>query len=161
MNRNIKHPGKTYRRKAVPGDHTQNRNGFRITGSWDQRPNRPAIKGTQDRKAVRRIAREMANQGAYVIVEKHLGYDQWRTLYELDGPAQLAERKAAERAAAERAAHARTFALWEEAKAEADRRRRRRLAAEATTHARELMNAPAIVRPENQRRARHVTGAQR
>lgn len=161
MNRNVKHPGKTYRRRATVGDRTKNSRGYRVTGSWDQRPDRPAVKPTQDRKARDRIAREMAEQGAYVIVEEHAGYGTWRTLYELDGPALLAELAAAEQVEADRLERARAAAAEQAAELEVARRRRHRLAAEASTHARELMSPPAIVRPENRQRARHVTGAQR
>ncbi|MGW7197246.1 hypothetical protein [Streptomyces chryseus] len=161
MNRNGKHPGKTYRRKASTGDRTKNSTGYRVTGSWDQRPERPAVKPTQDRKARDRIARDMADQGAYVLVEEHAGYGMWSTLYELDGPALVAERLAAEQAEAERVERQRLDDEHQAAEVEAARRRRHRLAAEATTHARELMSPPAIVRPDNQRRARHITGAQR
>ncbi|WP_411145305.1 hypothetical protein [Streptomyces sp. x-80] len=62
-----------------------------------------------------------------------------------------ADRAEADRAEAERAAR-------EQAEADA---RRHRLATEVRTHARALMTAPANVRPENRRRARHITGAQR
>lgn len=90
MNRNGKHPDRApHRRKANPGDRTKNSRGYRVTGSWDEKPDRPAVKPTQDRKARDRIAREMASQGAYVIVEEHVAYGLWRTLYEVDGPAQL------------------------------------------------------------------------
>jgi hypothetical protein len=64
MNRNSKHPGKSHRRKASATDRTHNRTGYRITGSWDQRPDRPAIRATPDRKAARRIARQMADEAA-------------------------------------------------------------------------------------------------
>lgn len=151
MSRNRKHPNRPpHRRKSTASDRTKNTSGYRITGAWPQRPDRPAVKTTQDRRARDRIARDMAVQGAWVTVEEHRGYDAWRTLYEVDGPALVAEQQLAEQAAAERA----------ERQAEAERRRRR-LAAEATTHARALMAPPAIVRPENRQRARHITGAQR
>ncbi|CAM3741153.1 MULTISPECIES: hypothetical protein [Streptomyces] len=161
MNRSAKHPDRPYRRRAVPGDHTPNTRGYRVTASWDARPDRPAIRSTPDKAKARRMAREYAEQGAYVILEEHKGRDQWRTLREYDGPAMAAERREAElaerRRAAEQAAAERAARLEQQA---ADRRRRR-LAAEATTHARELMSPPAIVRPEHRQRARHVTGAQR
>ncbi|WP_326797471.1 hypothetical protein OG946_20290 [Streptomyces sp. NBC_01808] len=181
MNRNRKHPAKApYRRKATSGDRTKNTRGYRVTGSWDARPDRPAIKPTQDKKARDRIARQMADQGAYVVVEEHVRYGVWRTVYELDGPALAAERDAEQALAA--AGHPPTPPgyrpnesdrhrswLWLlKVRAEVARRgraaveeRRRRLAVEAATTARELMTPPAIVRPENRQRARHVTGAQR
>ncbi|MFZ3569254.1 hypothetical protein ACNYS0_20090 [Streptomyces sp. BH034] len=163
MNRHTKHPGKAPHRRKATGrnDTTKNTRGYRVTGSWNARPDRPAVKGTPDRKAARRIAREMAEQGAYVIVEEHRAHGQWRTLYEVDGPAQQAARAAAEEAERERAARARRHLEEQARTAEAEQRRRHRLAAEATVHARQLMTAPAIVRPENRQRARHITGAQR
>lgn len=157
MNRSSKHPDRPYRRRAVPGDHTPNDRGYRVTASWDARPDRPAIRVTPDRKKARRMAREYAEQGAYVILEEHRGGNQWRTLRELDGPAIVAAARAAadaERRAADQAEAERVEQLLAV-------RRRRRLAAEATTHARELMSPPAIVRPEHRQRARHITGAQR
>ncbi|MWA12586.1 hypothetical protein [Streptomyces sp. BA2] len=97
MNRNRKHPGKApYRRHANTGDRTRNSSRYRITGTWPARPTRPAVTVTPDRKAVRRIAREMAEQGARVTVEKHAEHGNWQTLYEVDGPALLAERHQAE-----------------------------------------------------------------
>ncbi|MFD8151720.1 hypothetical protein ACFV28_13345 [Streptomyces sp. NPDC059720] len=157
MNRSSKHPDRPYRRRAVPGDHTPNSRGYRVTASWDARPDRPAIRTTPDKAMARRIAREYAEQGAYVILEEHRGQNQWRTLRELDGPAIVA----AARAAAEAERRATEQAAAEEAEQLLAVRRRRRLAAEATTHARALMSPPAIVRPEHRQRARHITGAQR
>jgi len=149
-----------YRRKPSTGDRTKNSNGYRVEASWDTRPDRPAVKVTPDKRAARRLAREWSEQGAYVIVQERDRF-QWRTLYELDGPALLADRAALEQAAAEREARARKFAAQQARAVELERRRRHRLAAEATTHARTLMSPPAIVRPENRQRARHITGAQR
>ncbi|MBP0456228.1 hypothetical protein [Streptomyces montanisoli] len=180
MNHHRKHPDRPFRRRAIPGDHTPNSSGYRVTASWDARPDRPAIRSTPDRKKAARLAREYADQGAYVLFEQHRGHNRWRTLAELDGRALLAERRAEQQLAAEQhpatpAAYRpgepdrhRTWLDWMRAKAEADQRaradadrRRRRLAAEATTHARALMTPPDTVRPDAQRRARHVTGAQR
>lgn len=161
MNRNTKHPGRSYRRKTSAGDTTKNTKAWRITASWDARPDRPAVKVTSDRKAMRRTVREWSEQGAYVIVEEHAGYGAYRTLYEVDGPALVAERLAAEQAAAEAAERERLLAEQRAQQAAAEQRRRHRLAAEVTAHARALMTAPAIVRPEHRQRARHVTGAQR
>lgn len=157
MNRSSKHPDRPYRRRAVPGDHTPNSRGYRVTASWDARPDRPAIRTTPDKAKARRIAREYAEQGAYVILEEHRGRNEWRTVRELDGPAIVAAARAAdaaERRAADRAEAERVEQLLAV-------RRRRRLAAEAARDARELMTPPAIVRPEHRQRARHVTGAQR
>ncbi|MEV5673486.1 hypothetical protein AB0L28_32535 [Streptomyces sp. NPDC052503] len=90
MNRNRKHPERSpHRRAARQNDRTKNANGYRVTGTWEDRPDRPTVKPTQDRKARDRIAREMAADGAYVVVEEHAGYGQWRPLYEIDGPARL------------------------------------------------------------------------
>lgn len=157
MNRSSKHPDRPYRRRAVPGDHTPNSRGYRVTASWDARPDRPAIRTTPDKAKARRIAREYAEQGAYVILEEHRGRNEWRTVRELDGPAIVAAARAAaeaERRAAEQAEAERVEQLLAT-------RRRYRLAAEAATHARALMSPPAIVRPEHRQRARHITGAQR
>jgi hypothetical protein len=156
MNRNGKHPGKTHRRKAAATDRTHNRNGYRVTASWDARPDRPAIRATPDRKAARRMARQMADDGAYVIVEEHLGHSAYRTLYELDGPALLAERAAAEQAAAEAADRARAFEQDRAAQAEADRLARVRRDRDAARYARQLMTAPPNTRTD--RRARHTAG---
>ncbi|WP_327368753.1 hypothetical protein [Streptomyces sp. NBC_01217] len=98
MNRNLKHPGKTYRRKANTGDRTRNSRAWRITASWDARPDRPAVRTTTDRKARDRMAVEFAAQGGYVIVEEARGFE-WRTIREVDGSALVA---AADHAAAER-----------------------------------------------------------
>ncbi|MFE9340842.1 hypothetical protein [Streptomyces sp. NPDC007063] len=157
MNRRTKHPDKApHRRRATVTDRTRNAKLFRVEASWDTRPDRPAIRTTTDRAAARRLAAQFAEQGAYVIVQAARGFE-WRTLDEIDGPALLAER----RAAAEEAERARQVAEQHAQQAAAEERRRRRLAAEAATHARALMQPPATVRPETQRRARHVTGAQR
>ncbi|QHF97915.1 hypothetical protein DEH18_33335 [Streptomyces sp. NHF165] len=154
MNRR-KHPERPHRRKPASGDRTRNAKLFRVEASWDSRPDRPAIRTTTDRAAARRLAAQFAERGAYVIVQATRGFE-WRTLDEVDGPALLAERQAAE--AAERA---RQEAAQHAQQAAAEERRRHRLAAEASTHAQALMSAPAIVRPENRQRARHITGAQR
>ncbi|MBT3157374.1 hypothetical protein KQH42_07200 [Streptomyces sp. CHA1] len=169
---------RTHRRKAHHRDHTTNVNAFRIEGSWDHRPDDPVVFRTADRKRARKIVRDLAEKGAFVIFQEHMGWDRWRTLREVDGAAQLAEQAAEQQLAA--AGHPPTppgyrpdaedrHRTWL-ARAEADQRaaeqaeadaRRRRLAAEAHTHARTLMAAPTTVRPENRQRARHITGAQR
>lgn len=177
MNRHTKHPGKgTYRRRPATGDRTKNTRGIRITASWDERPDRPAITTTSDRNAARRIARDMAEKGAYVIVEKHTGYGEHRTWFELDGPALLAERAAEATLAVEghppvpvnyqpdAADRARRWLEWMRAKAEHERRaaaRRRARAVEVAVHVRELMAPPATVRPEQRVRARHTAGGRR
>ncbi|MFI0736435.1 hypothetical protein ACH4S9_46810 [Streptomyces sp. NPDC021225] len=159
MNRNRKHPQRApHRRRASATDRTKNISGYRITGSWDQRPDRPAIKPTQDRKAARRIARELAEQGAYVVVERHDGYGLWSTWFEVDGPALLAERRAAEEEQRQRAAEEYRRAQREEAE--------RLAAAEQCARDRDalarLMVRPPVAREQCGRRdARHVTGAQR
>ncbi|MGE9695939.1 hypothetical protein [Streptomyces sp. CH6] len=84
-----------YRRKPATGDRTRNMRSYRVTGSWNQRPERPAVTVTPDRALARGRARQWADDGAYVIVEEqHDG--MWRTLYEVDGPALLAAEFAAE-----------------------------------------------------------------
>lgn len=103
MNRNTKHPDRApHRRHPASGDRTRNSRTYRVTGSWDAHPDRPATSRTQDKAAARRTARSMAAQGAYVIVEEHRGHGDWRTLYELDGPAQVAQQAKAEQPPAER-----------------------------------------------------------
>ncbi|MEU8989992.1 hypothetical protein AB0C98_26775 [Streptomyces sp. NPDC048558] len=154
-----KHPERApHRRRASATDRTKNTNGYLVTGSWNQRPNRPAVKPTRDRKAARRIAREMAEQGAYVIVEEHTGYGLWSTWFELDGPALLAERQSAQEAQHRRTAEQRQTAEQAEAA--------RRVAAERAERDRaglaRLMVRPPVAREQCGRRdARHVTGAQR
>lgn len=107
MTRTRKHPDRPpHRRKATATDRTKNSRAFQITGSWDAHPDRPTVIVTQDRRAAKRLARDMAARGGYVIVEEHIEHGRWRTLYELDGPALLAERRAAEQAAAEEAERA-------------------------------------------------------
>ncbi|MFE0877289.1 hypothetical protein ACFW4X_20940 [Streptomyces smyrnaeus] len=161
MNRRTKHPDKApHRRRATVTDRTRNAKLFRVEASWDTRPDRPAIRTTTDRAAARRLAAQFAERGAYVIVQAARGFE-WRTLDEIDGPALLAERQAAEQAAAEAAERARQEAEQHAQQAAAEQRRQHRLAAEASTHARALMQPPAIVRPEHRQRARHITGAQR
>ncbi|MFF3886577.1 hypothetical protein [Streptomyces sp. NPDC001914] len=159
MNRNQKHPERAaHRRRAKATDRTKNTSGYRITGSWDERPDRPAVKPTTDRKAARRIARHMADQGAYVIVEEHHGYGRWSTWFEVDGPALLAERLAAEVEARARAEEQRR--ATEQAAAA------RRAAAEQSERdldalARMMVRPPVAREQCGRREARHVTGAQR
>ncbi|MFI5883519.1 hypothetical protein [Streptomyces sp. NPDC051554] len=176
-----------HRRRAVPTDRTKNVTLWRVEASWDHRPDAPVVIRTSDKKHARRKVDELAAKAAYVIFQEHTGWDTWRTLREVDGAALLAERDAEQALA--RTGHPptpptyrpdaedrhRTWLAWMDARAEGDRRaaeqaareqaeagaRRRRLAAEASAHARSLMSAPAIVRPEHRQRARHITGAQR
>ncbi|MGF3196727.1 hypothetical protein [Streptomyces diastaticus] len=178
---------RTHRRKAHHRDHTTNVDAYRIEASWDHRPDDPVVFRTADHKRARKIVRDLAEKGAFVIFQEHMGWDTWRTLREVDGAALLAEQAAEQQLAA--AGHPptppgyrpdtddrhRTWLARAKARAEADQRaaeqaereqaeadtRRRRLAAEAHADARTLMAAPAIVRPENRQRARHITGAQR
>ncbi|MFF5495740.1 hypothetical protein [Streptomyces aquilus] len=159
MNRNRKHPERApHRRRASQTERTKNTRGYRITGSWDTRPDRPAVKATQDRKAVRRIAREMADQGAYVIVERHDGYGLWSTWFEVDGPALVAERRAAAEEQRRRAAEERHRAE----QAEAARRAAAQQSARDRAALARMMVRPPVAREQCGRRdARHVTGAQR
>ncbi|ARB11462.1 hypothetical protein SEA_TOASTYFINZ_40 [Streptomyces phage ToastyFinz] len=178
---------RTHRRKAATGDRTKNVTSWRVEASWDHRPDAPVVIRTSDKRQARRKMADLADKGAYVIFQEHEGWDRWRTVREVDGAALLAERDAEQQLAA--AGHPpappayrpdaddrhRTWLAWMSARAEADRRaaeqaareraeadaRRRRLAAEAHRDARTLMSPPAIVRPENRQRARHITGAQR
>ncbi|MGK3093750.1 hypothetical protein ACG93S_28920 [Streptomyces sp. WAC01490] len=96
MNR-MKH-GRTHRRKAQGRERTRNATAWRVTASWDSRPNRPAVRTTSDRRARDRMVREWAADGAYVIVEQADGFG-WRTLREVNGAEALLD---AEEAAAER-----------------------------------------------------------
>ncbi|MFC8925248.1 hypothetical protein ACFT43_05110 [Streptomyces albidoflavus] len=159
MSRSKKNPDQaSYRRRAKPRDRTKNTSGYRITGSWDVRPDRPAMKPTSDRKAARRIAREMADQGAYVVVERHDGYGRWSTWFELDGPALLAERLTAEAEAREHAEAQRRAA--EQAAAE-HRVAAERAEREHAALARMMVRPPVAREQRGRREARHVTGAQR
>ncbi|NEA19842.1 hypothetical protein [Streptomyces halstedii] len=92
-----------HRRKATPGDRTRGPSRtWRITASWDTRPDRPAVRTTTDKRARDRMISEFVEQAGYVIVEEARGYE-WRTWREFDGPALVAEAVAeAEAAAAER-----------------------------------------------------------
>jgi hypothetical protein len=145
---------RTHRRKARGGDRTKNVTAYRIEASWNARPDRPAATTTPDRRRADRLARQWAATGAYVIVQAHTGWDTWRTLYELDGPAQEVERRAAERAALDQARRA---AQEAEARIAATEQRDRAEAALAR-----LMTRPPVARDQCGRRdARHITGAQR
>ncbi|MFF9704116.1 hypothetical protein ACF1FE_23495 [Streptomyces griseofuscus] len=178
---------RTHRRKAVPRDRTKNVTQWRVEASWNHRPDDPVVIRTSDRKRARKAFRDLLDKGAYVIFQEHAGWDRWRTVDEQNGADLLAEREAEQQLTA--AGHPRTpdayrpnagdrhrsWLAWMDARAEAARvadeqaereqaeadARRRRLAAEATRDARALMSPPAIVRPENRQRARHITGAQR
>jgi hypothetical protein len=143
-----------HKRKASTGDHTHNVTAYRVEASWNKRPDKPVVLKTPDRKRAYRTARELADKGAYVIVQAHTGWDTWRTLDELDGPALAAERRSAERAAVEDARRA------------AQEAEQRLAAAEAAdlehTRLERLMSRPPVAREQSGRRdARHVTGAQR
>ncbi|MCX5362905.1 hypothetical protein OG864_29845 [Streptomyces sp. NBC_00124] len=156
MNRNTKHPDrKPHKRKAAGGDH-KNDTGYRITGSWNTRPDRPFVKVTSDRKAARRVARELAEQAAYVIVEKHTGHGVWETWFEVDGPALAAERRRAEQEQRRQADAKRRAAVEAETKRQAAARRS---AAERASLER-LMTRPPVMRDATGRvSARHTAGA--
>lgn len=164
MNRNKHADRPGYKRQNRDGDKTRNSTNFRITASWDKRPDRPAIRTTTDKRARDRIARAFAAQGAYVVVEKHRGHEEWRTLYELDGPAEAAaERTARRRALTEQREQPAPLDLDDAAEpATADDEARahdhtRRVAERLA--ARGLMTPPSHYRSD--RAARHITGAQR
>ncbi|MGC5398055.1 hypothetical protein ACPXCP_20265 [Streptomyces sp. DT20] len=125
-----KHPGKTHKRKANTSDRTRGGRTWRITASWDARPDRPATRTTTDRKARDRFINTFAADGAYVIVEEARGYE-WRTWREFDGPAML---RTAEQAAAEQA-HA------EREQVEAEQREQRHAADHAEQTARNVLAA--------------------
>jgi hypothetical protein len=156
MNPNKRPDRAPYKRRHHTADHTQNTAGYRITGSWNARPDRPAIRSTQDRHQARRIAREMAEQGAYVVVEQHVAHGQWRTRYEIDGPALAAERRAAEKAERRQAEEQRRAAVEADLarQAAADQTARERAALER------LMVQPPVPRDATGRvTARHTSGA--
>ncbi|MCA1218859.1 hypothetical protein [Streptomyces sp. 8L] len=149
---------RTHRRKANSADHTKNVNSYRVEASWNDRPSRPAVFRSPDRKKARRVARQWADDGAYVIVQEHTGWDTWRTLDEIDGPALLAE---ARRAAAE-ARHG----AEEQQRASAEAARAQVAAAEQSERDRatlaRMMVRPPVARDQcGRREARHITGAQR
>ncbi|MFI6860159.1 hypothetical protein ACIBKZ_09635 [Streptomyces sp. NPDC050421] len=129
MNRQ-KHPGKPHKRKAQTGDRTRGGRTWRITASWDARPDRPAVRTTTDRNARDRFITEFTSAGGYVIVEEAKGF-KWRTWREFDGVEQLLT---AERAAAEQA---RTDRLT----AEAEEREQRHTADYAAQAARNVLAA--------------------
>ena len=178
---------RSFRRKARPGDRTRNQSRYYVTGSWDATPEQPAHYRTRDPKEARRVARNMATTGAYVIAETHEGFGMWATWFELDGPAIVAEEGAAgatlatgwppapatyrpDAADRHRTWFAEQFVAESRREQARDRAqalaaeqaaRRRRIAAEVARDARQLMTPPVEVRPEHRRAARHITGAQR
>ncbi|WP_406014350.1 hypothetical protein OG520_22265 [Streptomyces sp. NBC_00984] len=161
MNRNTKHPSRTYKRKANSGDRTRGGRTWRITASWDARPDRPATRTTTDRKARDRMITTFVNQGGYVIVEEAKGF-KWRTWREFDGPAELAARERAERdqAAAEEREQ-RHRADYEQQLARNVTARAIEAAAEHDAMDR-IMRRPPIARAATgQATARHITGSQR
>ncbi|MET9555114.1 hypothetical protein [Streptomyces sp. NPDC006645] len=159
MNRNKKHPERQpHRRRATATDRTRNTRGYLITGSWNHRADRPAVKPTSDRNAARRIARSMADKGAYVVVEQRIANGRWLTWFEVDGPALVAERRRV--ADEERRRHEEQQRTAVEAEAA------RRAAAVRTERDRadlaRMMVRPPVARDQcGRREARHVTGAQR
>ncbi len=174
MNRSkhMNRPG--FARKNPGADRTKNTTGYRITASWDERPDRPAIRHTSDKAKARRMAREYAGQGAYVLIEEHTGWGEYRTRDEINGPALVAEASAVEQLAAagwpqppanfaaDEPDRCRRWLAWMLAKADAAQAAtdaRNRFATQLARVSRELMTPPAEVRTD--RRARHITGAQR
>ncbi|MDK0520360.1 hypothetical protein [Streptomyces sp. ML-6] len=161
MNRNTKHPDRPYKRKPNTGDRTRGGRTWRITASWDARPDRPAVRTTTDRKARDRMVAEFVDQGGYVIVEEARGAE-WRTVREVDGPALLAARlRAARDQAAAEQREQRHRADYEQQAA------RNTLAAaldamvEHDTMARLMRRPPIDLAATGQATARHITGAQR
>lgn len=160
---NRKHPGKApYRRHAITGDRTRNSSRYRITGTWAARPTRPAVTVTPDRKAVRRIAREMADQGARVIVEKHAEHGNWQTLYEVDGRALLAARQQAEQRKREvvlaRERERRLADEYAAQLAQNETARASQAARDLASLARLMMRSPVARDACGRATARHVTG---
>jgi hypothetical protein len=164
VTRNSKHPDRpSHRRKPSGSNDHRNGNAYRITASWNHRPDRPYVRATPDKKAARRLAREMAEQGAYVIAERHQGSGQWETWFELDGPALAREARRAEQ-------ERRRVEEEQRRQAEADRRAAveakrtaqqaaRRQAAERASLER-LMSRPPVMRDSTGRvTARHTAGA--
>ncbi|MFI8200060.1 hypothetical protein ACIF6K_26650 [Streptomyces sp. NPDC085942] len=150
-------PDRTHRRKGDSRDRTWNVTAWRVTASWDSRPDRPAVRTTSDRRARDRMVREWVADGAYVIVEEAEGYG-WRTLREVNGP-ELAAAVAAERAAREEAEAAARDARH---RADYDRQVRVHQAAAEHDDLAALMCRPPVARQATgQSTARHVTGAQR
>lgn len=129
MNR-ANHTGKTHRRKANSGDRTRGGRTWRITASWDARPDRPATRTTTDRKARDRMAGTFAAQGGYVVIEEARG-NGWRTVREINGAEQLL---ADDQAAAEEQRQARD-------RAEAEHREQRHAIDYAAQAARNVLAA--------------------
>lgn len=157
MNRNTKHPDRPHKRKpSRRNDHTQNKKTYRVTASWDRHPDRPAIRTTQDKQARDRMAREFAEQGAYVIVEQYRGAGEWRTVAEIDGASVARERRRVEQEQRRQAEADRRAAV--DAR-RAEQAAARRTAAERASLER-LMTRPPVMRDATGRvTARHTAGA--
>ncbi|MGW3511202.1 hypothetical protein [Streptomyces sp. NPDC000994] len=143
-----------HRKKARPGDRTKNVTGYRVEASWNTRPDKPVILKTPDKRRAYSKARQLTEQGAYVIVQEHQGWDRWRTLDKYDGPALARERRAGQRAAVEDARR----------NAEAAEERLRAAEQAETEHAAlaRLMTRPPVARDAAGRATvRHTTGAGR
>ncbi|MBZ6258155.1 hypothetical protein KVH22_21805 [Streptomyces olivaceus] len=152
---------RAFHRKNRGADTTRNEKSFRVTATWPDRPDRPAIRITSDRAKMRRIANEFADQGAYVIVQRARGF-QWRAVDALDGPARLAAAEAEHRQQlATEAAAARTARLDAEIAAQAAHRDHHRALDEAAEHEHlaRLMTRPPVMRNATGRpTARHTAG---
>jgi hypothetical protein len=139
----------------------RNHKHWRITATWPDRPDRPAIRTNPDKAATRRIAQQLADSGAYVVVERHLNHSAYAPAWEIDGPAIVAAREAAAKAEADaamraeidRAAEARLAAEREEIRRKAVTQARRDRASAAA-----LMVQPPVPRTPQQRGARHTAG---
>ncbi|MFJ8146949.1 hypothetical protein ACIQ6R_18005 [Streptomyces sp. NPDC096048] len=153
---------RTFHRKNRGHDSTRNNTLYRVEATWNDRPDRPAIRTTSDRAKARRIVEEFADQGAYVFLQRSRGF-QWRTVDEVDGPARIDAAEAIRRQ--QRAAQAeadRLARLDAEIAAQADQRDRARTAEEDAEHGRlaRLMARPPVARDATGRvTARHTAGA--
>lgn len=133
---------------------TKSTRSFRVTATWAERTGKPLVYETQDRARARGVARGHADLGAFVVVDEHVSFGTYRRLYEIDGPAIVAEREAKQRAAE----------LAEDARIRAELHRRAEARRAAVTAQRDraqaaaLMVQPPVPRNPAQRGARHTAG---
>ncbi|MFF0293171.1 hypothetical protein ACFYST_08270 [Kitasatospora sp. NPDC004614] len=138
-----------YRRSNRPRD-TGNQRDHRITATWPTGP-RPVLFSSPDRRRVLRVARKLADAGAVVLIEEHLGGGAWRLLQRLDGPAILRQRRATEQALAETARQVEADLLAAQADHRQTAERERQLDAVAA-----VMVQPPVPRDGGNPRARTV-----